>query len=117
MRAFRARLATARRISLASGDRRIVICLAFISCHGDGWTAVVALVAAYIIAALATPAGISGAFALLPFQVSVLGMPGPVATLTAARSQPFQQAARATAYATNAALAELAHSTFIRILA
>jgi hypothetical protein len=40
---------------------------------GRGWTEVVALVAAYAIAAVTTPAGISGAVLLLPFQVSVLG--------------------------------------------
>jgi hypothetical protein len=33
---------------------------------GAGWTEVVALVAAYVIAAAATPAGISGAVLLLP---------------------------------------------------
>ena len=42
----------------------------------------VALVAAYVIAALTTPAGISGAVLLLPFQVSVLGTPGPAVTPT-----------------------------------
>ena len=42
----------------------------------------VALVAAYLIAALATPAGISGAVLLLPFQVSVLGTPSPAVTPT-----------------------------------
>ena len=41
----------------------------------------VALLAAYQIAALATPAGISGAV-LLPFQVSVLGTPSPAVTPT-----------------------------------
>src|SRR5271156_267717 len=49
---------------------------------GPGWTVVVALVAAYGIAALATPAGISGAVLLLPFQVSVLGTPSPAVTPT-----------------------------------
>jgi uncharacterized protein len=49
---------------------------------GPGWTEVVALVAAYVIAALTTPAGISGAVLLLPFQVSVLGTPGPAVTPT-----------------------------------
>ena len=49
---------------------------------GSGWTVVVALVAAYGIAALATPAGISGAVLLLPFQVSVLGTPSPAVTPT-----------------------------------
>jgi len=43
----------------------------------NGWTELVALVAAFLIAALTTPAGISGAVLLLPFQVSVLGTPGP----------------------------------------
>jgi hypothetical protein len=38
------------------------------------WTVVVA---AYLVAAPATPAGISGAVLLLPFQVSVLGTPSP----------------------------------------
>jgi hypothetical protein len=49
---------------------------------GAGWTEVVALVAAYVIAVLATPAGISGAVLLLPFQVSVLGTPSPAVTPT-----------------------------------
>jgi uncharacterized protein len=49
---------------------------------GAGWTQVVALIAAYLIAALATPAGISGAVLLLPFQVSVLGTPSPAVTPT-----------------------------------
>jgi hypothetical protein len=49
---------------------------------GTGWAAVVALVAAYVIAVLATPAGISGAVLLLPFQVSVLGTPSPAVTPT-----------------------------------
>ena len=49
---------------------------------GTGWTEVVALVAAYVIAVLATPAGISGAVLLLPFQVSVLGTPSPSVTPT-----------------------------------
>jgi uncharacterized protein len=47
-----------------------------------GWTEVVALAAAYLIAALTTPAGISGAVLLLPFQVSVLGTPSPAVTPT-----------------------------------
>ena len=41
-----------------------------------------ALAAAFIISAIATPARISGAVLLLPFQVSVLGTPSPVVTLT-----------------------------------
>src|SRR6202453_715869 len=49
---------------------------------GAGWTEVVALFAAYAIAVLATPAGISGAVLLLPFQVSVLGTPSPAVTPT-----------------------------------
>jgi uncharacterized membrane protein YfcA len=49
---------------------------------GAGWTEVAALVAAYAIAVLATPAGISGAVLLLPFQVSVLGTPSPAVTPT-----------------------------------
>ncbi len=40
------------------------------------------MVAAYGIAVLATPAGISGAVLLLPFQVSVLGTPSPAVTPT-----------------------------------
>jgi uncharacterized protein len=47
-----------------------------------GWTEVVALVAAYLIAVITTPAGISGAVLLLPFQVSVLGTPSPSVTPT-----------------------------------
>jgi uncharacterized protein len=47
-----------------------------------GWTEVVALAAAYAVAVAATPAGISGAVLLLPFQVSVLGTPSPAVTPT-----------------------------------
>jgi hypothetical protein len=49
---------------------------------GAGWTEAVALAAAYVIAVIATPAGISGAVLLLPFQVSVLGTPSPAVTPT-----------------------------------
>ncbi|HTX83081.1 MAG TPA: sulfite exporter TauE/SafE family protein [Streptosporangiaceae bacterium] len=49
---------------------------------GPGWSEVVALLAAYLIAVLATPAGVSGAVLLLPFQVSVLGTPSPAVTPT-----------------------------------
>jgi uncharacterized protein len=49
---------------------------------GPGWTELVALAAAYVIATLATPAGISGAVLLLPFQVGVLGTPSPAVTPT-----------------------------------
>jgi uncharacterized protein len=49
---------------------------------GPGWTEAVALVAAFVIATLATPAGISGAVLLLPFQVGVLGTPSPAVTPT-----------------------------------
>jgi hypothetical protein len=49
---------------------------------GLGWTQAVAFAAAFVLAALATPAGISGAVLLLPFQVSVLGTPSPAVTPT-----------------------------------
>jgi uncharacterized protein len=49
---------------------------------GTGWTEIVALVAAFAIAVVASPAGISGAVLLLPFQVSVLGTPSPAVTPT-----------------------------------
>jgi hypothetical protein len=49
---------------------------------GNGWSEAVALVAAYVVAVLATPAGVSGAVLLLPFQVSVLGTPSPAVTPT-----------------------------------
>ena len=49
---------------------------------GAGWTEVIALSAAFAIAVLATPAGVSGAVLLLPFQVSVLGTPSPAVTPT-----------------------------------
>jgi uncharacterized protein len=49
---------------------------------GSGWTEVVALLAAFVIAVVASPAGISGAVVLLPFQVSVLGTPSPAVTPT-----------------------------------
>jgi uncharacterized protein len=42
----------------------------------------VALAAAFAVSAVATPAGISGAVLLLPFQVSVLGTPSPAVTPT-----------------------------------
>jgi uncharacterized membrane protein YfcA len=41
-----------------------------------------ALAAAFVIAVLATPTGISGAVLQLPFQVSVLGTPSPAVTPT-----------------------------------
>ena len=40
------------------------------------------MVAAYVVAVAATPAGISGAVLLLPFQVTVLGTPSPAVTPT-----------------------------------
>jgi len=49
---------------------------------GQGWTEIVALIAAYVIAVFTTPAGISGAVLLLPFQVSVLGTASPAVTPT-----------------------------------
>ena len=49
---------------------------------GAGWTEAVALAAAFAVSAVATPAGISGAVLLLPFQVSVLGTPSPAVTPT-----------------------------------
>ena len=49
---------------------------------GTGWTEIVALAAAFVIAVVASPAGISGAVLLLPFQVSVLGTPSPAVTPT-----------------------------------
>ena len=41
-----------------------------------GWTEIVALAAAYLIAVVTTPAGISGAVLLLPFQVRFRHRPG-----------------------------------------
>src|SRR5215470_6208245 len=49
---------------------------------GSGWSEIAALAAAFVIAVLATPAGISGAVLLLPFQVGVLGTPSPAVTPT-----------------------------------
>ena len=49
---------------------------------GPGWRELVALTAAYVIAVVATPAGISGAVLLLPFQVGILGTPSPAVTPT-----------------------------------
>jgi uncharacterized membrane protein YfcA len=49
---------------------------------GAGWTQVVALAAAFAVAVAVTPAGVSGAVLLLPFQVSVLGTPSPAVTPT-----------------------------------
>src|SRR5208282_6892044 len=49
---------------------------------GAGWTEALALAAAFVVSAVATPAGISGAVLLLPFQVSVLGTPSPAVAPT-----------------------------------
>jgi uncharacterized protein len=49
---------------------------------GSGWTVLVALAAAFGIAVVTTPAGVSGAVLLLPFQVWVLGTPSPAVTPT-----------------------------------
>jgi uncharacterized membrane protein YfcA len=49
---------------------------------GGVWVEVVALVAAFVIAVITTPAGVSGAVLLLPFQISVLGTPSPSVTPT-----------------------------------
>src|SRR5215469_11253207 len=49
---------------------------------GGIWVEAVALVAAFVIAVITTPAGVSGAVLLLPFQVSVLGTPSPSVTPT-----------------------------------
>src|SRR5712671_3143478 len=49
---------------------------------GPVWTELIALAAACAIAVIATPAGISGAVLLLPFQVSVLATPSPAVTPT-----------------------------------
>jgi len=46
------------------------------------WVELVALVAAFAVAVVTTPAGVSGAVLLLPFQVSVLGTPSPSVTPT-----------------------------------
>jgi uncharacterized membrane protein YfcA len=47
-----------------------------------GWVFPVAFVAAFVVASFASPAGVSGAVLLLPFQVSVLGTPSPAVTPT-----------------------------------
>src|ERR1700680_4952261 len=49
---------------------------------GTGWTQIVPRVAASPSAVASTPAGISGAVLLLPFQVSVLGTASPAVTPT-----------------------------------
>jgi len=46
------------------------------------WTYVVACAASVVIATLSTPAGVSGAVLVLPFQVAVLGTPSPAVTPT-----------------------------------
>ena len=47
-----------------------------------GWTEVVALIAAYLVAVITTPAGISGAVLLPPLQVTLLATPSPAVTPT-----------------------------------
>jgi uncharacterized membrane protein YfcA len=49
---------------------------------GDPWLYPVAFLAALVIATVTSPAGVSGAVLLLPFQVSVLGTPSPAVTPT-----------------------------------
>jgi uncharacterized membrane protein YfcA len=49
---------------------------------GPGGTDALALAAGFAVALAATPAGISGAVLLLPFQVSMLGTPSPAVTPT-----------------------------------
>jgi uncharacterized protein len=49
---------------------------------GNWWTELAALAAAFGTAVVTTPAGVSGAVLLLPFQVSVLGTPSPSVTPT-----------------------------------
>jgi uncharacterized membrane protein YfcA len=46
------------------------------------WVYVAALAASFTVAAVAAPAGVSGAVLLLPFQVGVLGTPSPSVTPT-----------------------------------
>jgi uncharacterized protein len=46
------------------------------------WVYLVALGASFIVATVASPAGVSGAVLLLPFQVTVLGTPSPSVTPT-----------------------------------
>jgi hypothetical protein len=46
------------------------------------WVYVAALAASFAVASVATPAGVSGAILLLPFQVGVLGTPSPSVTPT-----------------------------------
>lgn len=46
------------------------------------WVEITALAAAFVIAVVTTPAGVSGAVLLLPFQVGVLGTPSPAVTPT-----------------------------------
>ena len=48
---------------------------------GD-WVYVAALGASFAVATVASPAGVSGAVLLLPFQVGVLGTPSPSVTPT-----------------------------------
>jgi uncharacterized membrane protein YfcA len=48
----------------------------------DPWTYPAAFVAALVVATIASPAGVSGAVLLLPFQVSVLGTPTAAVTPT-----------------------------------
>jgi uncharacterized membrane protein YfcA len=42
----------------------------------------VPVLAGFVVALITAPAGVSGAFLLIPFQVTVLGIAGPVATAT-----------------------------------
>jgi uncharacterized membrane protein YfcA len=46
------------------------------------WVYVAALAASFTVATVASPAGVSGAVLLLPFQVGVLGTPSPSVTPT-----------------------------------
>jgi len=55
---------------------------------GAGWTEAVAFAAAFVISAIATPAGVSRAVLLLPFQVSVTARPAVQAITTQVSSAP-----------------------------
>jgi uncharacterized membrane protein YfcA len=46
------------------------------------WVYVAALAASFTVATVASPAGVSGAVLLLPFQMGVLGTPSPAVTPT-----------------------------------
>lgn len=64
----------------------------------DGWEVLGHLVAGFVVAACCTPAGVSGAFLLLPIQVHLFGAPSPKVSATNLLYNAVSAPAGATGY-------------------